>query len=284
MTTKIFLDTALQTGVSIALLIGLVLLIRPLFAKHFGAKATYMLWLLPLFRLVLPPIEWQVEASDIASAPLFPIQYFSTLTERPPTLPTAAASTLPDPNFIDFILGNLPVILIAIWLSVALIWISKIIISHRQYVHALRLNSQPVSETLKREILAAQQMVGIKRMPELRLANINLGPLVTCPWSPILVLPKGFETDYSELSRQAGLVHELAHIKRRDLWAAFAAAIFRAVNWPNPLVHFASRYFRIDLEAACDEYVLHNLNDSGLHPHDYAKAMLGPEFLTGKTS
>ena len=179
MTTKIFLDTALQTGVSIALLIGLVLLIRPLFAKHFGAKATYMLWLLPLFRLVLPPIEWQVEASDIASFPLIPIQYFTTLTERPPTIPPAAAFTLPDASFIDFILGNLPVILIAIWLSVALIWISKIIISNRQYVHALRLNSQPVTETLKREILAAQSVVGIKRTPELRLADLKVGPLVT---------------------------------------------------------------------------------------------------------
>ena len=87
MTTKIFLDTALQTGVSIALLIGLVLLIRPLFAKHFGAKATYMLWLLPLFRLVLPPIEWQVETSDIASFPLIPIQYLSLIHISEPTRP-----------------------------------------------------------------------------------------------------------------------------------------------------------------------------------------------------
>jgi len=283
-TSKVFLDMALQTGVSIALLIGLVLLIRPLFAKYFGAKATYMLWLLPFSRLFLPPINWQIETSDVTNFPLLPLQYFTTLYEISPPLLSAETPTSLDPNFGDIFFSNLPAIIIAIWLSVALIWTLKIILSHRRYVHALRLHSVPVSQKLKTEIQAARMILGMKRMPELRIATANMGPLVTCPWSPLLILPAAFETDYSNVARQAALIHELAHIRRGDLWVAFVIAIFRAVNWPNPLVHFAAHYVRIDLEAACDEYVLHNLKNSNLHPHDYAQALLGPDFLPGKTS
>lgn len=280
---KAFLETALQTGVSIALLIGLVLLIRPLFAKYLGAKATYMLWLLPFLRLFLPPIKWEGEASDITTFPLFPVQYFAGLGESMPVRASVEASAPLTSSFKGLVIDNLSALIITIWLSVALLWIVKIIFSHRSSVQALRLNSDPVSESLENQILTAQQIVGIKRAPEVRKANFKAGPLVTCPWSPLLILPEGFETKYTDISRRAALAHELAHIKRHDLWAVFIGAVFRALNWPNPLVHVAFHYFRIDLEAACDEYVIHTVKDKSLQPHDYAKALLGPDFLPSNT-
>ena len=46
------LDTFAYTGV----LIALVLVARRPVARHFGPQLAYALWLLPLLRLVLPPI------------------------------------------------------------------------------------------------------------------------------------------------------------------------------------------------------------------------------------
>src|SRR3546814_13331973 len=39
-----------------ALLVLAVLLIRKPFARHFGARLTYSLWLIPALRLILPPL------------------------------------------------------------------------------------------------------------------------------------------------------------------------------------------------------------------------------------
>src|SRR3546814_2921966 len=47
-------DTMLTT----ALLVLAVLLIRKPFARHFGARLTYSLWLIPALRLILPPLPF----------------------------------------------------------------------------------------------------------------------------------------------------------------------------------------------------------------------------------
>ena len=47
-------DTMLTT----ALLVLAVLLIRKPFARHFGPRLAYSLWLIPALRLVLPPLPF----------------------------------------------------------------------------------------------------------------------------------------------------------------------------------------------------------------------------------
>lgn len=292
MRIEAFLDTALQTGVSIALLLGLVMLIRPLFAKHLGARATYALWLLPFIRLFLPPVTLTGDSPAAQVLPVVtPLNYINLdylnlwpFIDQPQNAPhksEPAASGLS-----DFFTQNGTEIIIALWLGVAFIWIGKVILGHRRTVRALRLNSDPAPDALKADIEAARKAVGLRRSPEVRIAHVELGPLVTCPWSPMLVLPEKFmqTEDFAQSgsAAHAGLIHELAHIKRRDLWAAFAAVLFRAINWPNPLVHLAAKRFRLDLEAACDEYVLHKLRGASVKPLDYAHALLGLQSVKAK--
>jgi TonB-dependent SusC/RagA subfamily outer membrane receptor len=65
------------------------------------------------------------------------------------------------------------------------------------------------------------------------------------------------------------------HVIRRDPLANLVVAVVRSVLWFHPLVHLASRYFRIDQELACDAAVLEG------RPHDrsrYAHALLKTQF------
>jgi len=64
----------------------------------------------------------------------------------------------------------------------------------------------------------------------------------------------------------------MAHIKRYDVWAAFALMVFRAVHWYNPIVHYAARKFRIDQEAACDAFLLSRFETN--QSYNYARALL----------
>lgn len=48
------IDWLYRTTLEVSLLIGLILLIRPVVRKTLGARATYWLWFLPLIRVLIP--------------------------------------------------------------------------------------------------------------------------------------------------------------------------------------------------------------------------------------
>jgi hypothetical protein len=81
----------------------------------------------------------------------------------------------------------------------------------------------------------------------------NLGPLVAfIPWHYLLLAPRPLWTALTSPERTAILRHELAHIRRRDLWKSLAFRILALPQWFNPLVWLAARRFDEAAEWHCD--------------------------------
>lgn len=73
---------------------------------------------------------------------------------------------------------------------------------------------------------------------------------------PKLLLPPGFSGKFSEQELRFVLLHELAHVKRRDILANWLAAVLQALHWFNPLIWFGFARWRADRELACDALAL----------------------------
>jgi hypothetical protein len=102
------------------------------------------------------------------------------------------------------------------------------------------------------------------------LAGGNFSVPVTCGvLRPSLLMPNE-ALRWSAERRHMILLHELAHVKRRDTLTQILGQFACAVFWFSPLVWLAARNMRSQREQACDEIVLR----SGVVPSSYARQLL----------
>ncbi len=88
---------------------------------------------------------------------------------------------------------------------------------------------------------------------------------------PRILLPSYAESlDDQNLSHV--LLHELAHLKRRDLLINFLLIVFQAVYWFNPLLWVLFKYVRQDMELANDAYVLSRIGNE--HQREYSLSLV----------
>jgi len=105
-------------------------------------------------------------------------------------------------------------------------------------------------------------------------------PLCVGWFRSTILLPTNWRA-WSRDQLQAVLIHELAHVARRDvLWQAIAR-LCCALYWPHPLVWYAARRMRIEREFACDDWVVRG----GESPTQYARWLLdlACELKAGRT-
>jgi TonB family protein len=111
--------------------------------------------------------------------------------------------------------------------------------------------------------------LNLKRPPELLLLPGPVMPMTFGLLRPKILLPEECLL-WTPARKRAVLLHELAHVKRRDVASQFFTQLAAALWWFQPLSWFSRRSLRLESERACDELVLH----SGIKASDYAAELL----------
>ncbi len=87
---------------------------------------------------------------------------------------------------------------------------------------------------------------------------------------PAVVLPPWTLTELSASDLNSVLVHELAHLRRRDDWTNLLQKLVRAVFFFHPAVWWIENRLSLEREMACDEHVLAHTEN----PRAYAACLV----------
>jgi len=255
-----------ETSLAISALIILVLLIRKPFAKAFGARAAYALWLAPAVRLFLP--ELKLLPAPPAPEAITQVSYAAPAETFFYTLPPVSAPHVFDAGSIAAAAA------LVIWATVAFAWFNMKLEAQSRFLSERKKASEPASAAIVAIAGELAERMKLRRLPAIRISNDSTGPCLIGLVRPVVFLPRGFEKDYADAEQRLVLAHELAHIARGDMLASFAALALQAMQWPNPLAHICFKTFRTDQEAACDAYVIARFSTTSNAAVDYAAAIM----------
>lgn len=118
------------------------------------------------------------------------------------------------------------------------------------------------------QLQEAARRLNISRAVELRMMDEAM-PSSCGLWRSFLLLPSA-AADWDDSRRSVVLLHELAHVRRRDCQIQFLAQLACIVHWFNPLVWMAAARLRSEREQACDDLVL----GAGTRNSEYAMHLL----------
>jgi hypothetical protein len=114
--------------------------------------------------------------------------------------------------------------------------------------------------------------MGVRRRPRTLVVPGALSPMLWAPFGGATVLfPDKLLDRLGAEGRQTLLLHEVAHLRRRDHWVRVLETAATALYWWHPLVWWARHEIQLAEEACCDSWVVSEMPD---HRETYAGALV----------
>ncbi|HWQ41527.1 MAG TPA: M56 family metallopeptidase, partial [Desulfosporosinus sp.] len=247
------LSSLLAMSVAGSVVVGLMLLLRPVTAKIFPAKWQYGMGKMAIAFFLIPVSLFSGKFSLLLPQTITQSHY-----SEPPTM--AIPGALRPNGFVDAMDGvmkkHLSVevmgAILFIWLVGAMVFTGWHFYCYRRFTKQLRANSIPVPEDVEATALlsSCQSALGIhgevKLMQNYKIASPMLVGLIR----PMILLPT---SNMQEIDLKLVLTHELTHLKQKDLWVKMLALAAGMLHWFNLLVHVLRKDVNTWVELSCDE-------------------------------
>jgi len=273
-----------------------------------GPVARHALWVIVLIKLLTPPFvawPWAVEApaeglawlrdaldadaqfpavprAHLASAPLAPLSAallpLPATSDRRVVTPLETADPVAPPARDVVVSGDpssAPRVWMPSWIVLgAAVWIGGALLM--VLVHGVRIwrmsrmvrRSMPADDALVERIERHARALGLHAIDVRRVAGLD-SPVVWAFRRARLLWPADLSLDRH--STDGLIVHELAHVKRRDHVIGWLELMAGAIWWWNPLFWYVRHQIRENAELSCDAWVVDTLPGGR---RAYAEALL----------
>jgi beta-lactamase regulating signal transducer with metallopeptidase domain len=141
-------------------------------------------------------------------------------------------------------------------------------------------DAEPAPAEVQDEARRLAERLGLPRCPGVWFVPGRVPPLVWAVGGPArLILPAELWTALEDEQRTTILVHELAHLRRRDHWVRRLELVVSGLYWWLPTAWWARRALREAEEQCCDAWVVWAMPKAST---TYANALLEAlDFLAG---
>jgi len=255
--------TVLIMSISGGVVALLLFVIKPLVKHHLPKVTQYYFWLVPLFLLVFPAsqlITLPAAAENFAPTPVSAVVERNVITVAEETERSLAASIeIPQVTFHNnteaqtYIPPAVTVIattlLIAVYPVMAVLLLAFNLVCYVYFVIKLRRSFIP-AQTKELEMLK-NFSVG-NPLPKIYRSTLAATPMLIGLFRPSIVLPNRAFTD---AQLYGILLHELTHMRRRDIAVKWLTLVVCAFHWFNPVVWLMRREIDRACELSCDEAV-----------------------------
>jgi beta-lactamase regulating signal transducer with metallopeptidase domain len=164
-----------------------------------------------------------------------------------------AVTNLPQPGVALHLNIIWAFVLEAVWGIASLFSLVRLLSSALQMRAVLR--SSVVVSDLPEEIQSALSRDG-KRSVAVRVSDAVDAPSVIGFFRPAVVIPRGLWSELAPADLRQIILHEMAHLDRRDDWTNLLQKLLRALCPLNPALVWAERHLCREREHACDDAVL----------------------------
>ncbi|MGE5294753.1 MAG: M56 family metallopeptidase, partial [Solirubrobacterales bacterium] len=274
---RAFYDYASDMFLQTAVLVAVLLCVDRLLRKRIRATIRYWIWMLIFVKLILPPslcvptgIGYWLDREEQSPAPAAVPQTISIAesaapvmtTEIPPVVPAVQPVELPatvveppEPVAADLVSLTWQGGILLVWIAGMLVFVG-LVIQRWRFVKRLLARSEPASEDWVDVLDQCRRRMNVRGRVSLRLLPDACSPAVCGLLRPTILAPRALLDRLPVEGLQAVLIHELAHVKRGDLWVNSLQTILQAAYFYNPLVWLASAIVRRVREQAVDEMTL----------------------------
>lgn len=152
--------------------------------------------------------------------------------------------------------------LATVWLGGVLVLSASVAIQILRFQRKLARSATQPDATLHELLKKCREEFGVTRRIEPVETNAVKSPALFGLFRLRLLLPPGFAAQFSTGELRHIFLHELAHVKRGDLWLNWLVTALQLIHWFNPLIWLGFARLRADRELACDELALIRAGDT----------------------
>jgi beta-lactamase regulating signal transducer with metallopeptidase domain len=156
---------------------------------------------------------------------------------------------------IEFHPGSWPSILLFLWMAVSCVLLVRIVRSYFR-LRALLNRARPASADLVLRFEQRLRDARTSRVPQLLVSDEVISPFAAGFLRPVIILSDFLLEEISESELDHVLLHELAHVVRRDDWTNLMARLISATFVLHPVAAWVLHRIEREREIACDDWVV----------------------------
>ena len=151
--------------------------------------------------------------------------------------------------------GKIPAAIEILWALLSLVMLARLAGGYRE-LRRLKSGATPAPDRWELRLRRLCAINGIRRQTRLLISSQVAGPVSLGFIDPAILIPWAFLDTLSDSELDHIVMHELAHLRRRDDWTNLAQRFIEAVLPIQPAVYWLSHRMSLEREMACDDWVI----------------------------